>query len=807
MKIDNVPYNEKDRLAALYSYSILDTDCDLLFDDITLLASQLCQTKIALISFLDEDREWFKSKIGIEVNEVPREYSLCTHAIYNPTSIFIVNDAINDDRFHDNPFVKNTANFRFYAGVPLKNENDLVIGTLCVIDDKPRDLNDLEIKALKTLSNNVVTLMELRKNKISEKEKKVNKEIMDFTNPFFILLDMDGNFLDFGDKLTKCTPALKRNTPFENYYCLEHGTDFKSWIQNKKNNINGLSFFTSINLSQRFKFSTLKTGQSVLLSVLPVINEKYNISNYNLKLNDFNSHDYIIEYIFLRQSSLLNLNDSIKVTKHLRDNNKLLIQSQHKLDLLSRFPEENPNVVLRLDYNLNLLYLNPAAFTNFVKDFKIQSNTIFDPELAEELKIAVQNKHVTGTLTVTRNNRFYNIYYKNVIVHNYLNIYANDITNFISEINLKQEELNSLLTKISEQKQFYEKILDLLPMDLAVFDLNHKFMYINKTAVKDKKLRGWLIGKDEFDYCKYRGIDISFAKTRHNKHNEVLQKKESETWVEEQLLLNKEVKYTQRTLIPLKLDENLEFILGIGIDITDNIIREKELVTKNNELIRINEELDSFVYSTSHDLRSPLLSIKGIIELLKEVEGLDERCIKYFEMINSSADRLDNNIKDIIEISKNAKLELQFEQVNIIDLATEIYNDTKYLNTNKIDFNVFNQSPIFITTDKTRMSIILKNIISNCFKYHKKDLSYKFIDINIKENENNYIISISDNGQGMSKDVQEKIFHMFYRGSYESVGTGLGLYIVKEIVKKLKGEIHVASEVGVGSTFTITLYK
>jgi GAF domain-containing protein len=161
--------NDAARVAALQKYAILDTEPEQAFDDLTLLASYVCKTPIALISLIGEDRQWFKSKIGISATETSRDIAFCSTAIQQP-DVFVVPDTLQDERFCRNPLVVSEPNIRFYAGAPLINEDGYALGTLCVIDRAPRELAADQEAALKALSRLVLMQMEFRRNLILLKE-------------------------------------------------------------------------------------------------------------------------------------------------------------------------------------------------------------------------------------------------------------------------------------------------------------------------------------------------------------------------------------------------------------------------------------------------------------------------------------------------------------------------------------------------------------------------------------------------------------------------------------------------------------
>ncbi len=236
----------------------------------------------------------------------------------------------------------------------------------------------------------------------------------------------------------------------------------------------------------------------------------------------------------------------------------------------------------------------------------------------------------------------------------------------------------------------------------------------------------------------------------------------------------------------------------------DLIFNKREI--ENQELKTANYELDRFVYSTSHDLRAPLNSMLGLIEIAKD-DTTEDITLEHLKMLKRSAKKLDGFICDILDYSRNSRMAVKMEEINFRDLLNDITENLKFIGDNNraIEFIIEISGETSICSDKNRLITILGNLISNAIRYQNPKVSNPFVRIKIETSQTETRITIEDNGIGISEEVHSKIFDMFYRVSHESVGSGLGLYIVKEAVNKLNGEIKVQSQSGIGTTFLIKI--
>ncbi len=237
---------------------------------------------------------------------------------------------------------------------------------------------------------------------------------------------------------------------------------------------------------------------------------------------------------------------------------------------------------------------------------------------------------------------------------------------------------------------------------------------------------------------------------------------------------------------------------------------ELTLRKQNEELVKINQELDSFVYSVSHNLRAPLMSVLGLLRLAHiEVERAEQDTavlLSYFSMMEHSIHKLDDTLKEILDYSRNARSEINIDKVDLARTLEDGFERLRYHEgSDQIQkiVEVSEEAPFY--SDPNRVAVVLNNLISNAIKYRDERKENQFVRVEAKVTKGHATIRFSDNGIGISSDLVNRIFDMFFRATEKSEGAGLGLYIVKETIEKLGGRISTESVHGMGTTFNIEI--
>ncbi len=379
----------------------------------------------------------------------------------------------------------------------------------------------------------------------------------------------------------------------------------------------------------------------------------------------------------------------------------------------------------------------------------------------------------------------------------FLSVLAGFYTNSMLERPIKLKKMvedKTLLLSESEQK--FKSLIEQASDGIFLTDLNGNMI--------DANIRG----VEMFGYAKSELLkqNIKNLATNEDLENLPIRFRElnlGQSVLSERQLLRKDKSSFYGEVSAKKLNDGI--ILGIVRDISERKEERKKLENKNKELKKTTSELDSFVYSASHELRAPLTSLLGLVDIMKKEESESEKLVK-LNMMENSITRLDDFIGEIIQYSQNKHLDVQTEKINFSTLIDRSLEDLWYLNNTsgiRVFKEVNNIEPFF--SDKRRVTVLLNNFISNAIKYHDLEKRSPSIWINVVINSKEATIIIKDNGMGIDKESQTKIYNMFYRATAKVMGSGIGLFIVQEILEKLQGSVSLESELNIGSTFTIKL--
>ncbi len=395
------------------------------------------------------------------------------------------------------------------------------------------------------------------------------------------------------------------------------------------------------------------------------------------------------------------------------------------------------------------------------------------------------------------NDAFYDLYETTWILQN-------DIQEILQAEKADNEKLSQLVsnqTAALKDKEynlrniinFSDKIIWLVDKDFKLLEANNLFFnYFRKAQKTDIQ-----IGDHFFEALKDGNLKNKLKKWFDHALTGKNAIYESENEINDITVVH------EYNILPVVENGKIEAISIRVIDITSKKRAEQKLQEQNEALRKVNSELDHFVYSVSHDLRAPLTSLMGLIDITKTETQLDI-IQQYNSLKEKSVKKLDSFIQDIIHLSRNARTEVKAEKIELELFVDGILSDLQYAKNSdsvEIIIDIKQQVPLF--TDANRIKVILSNLISNGLRYADLRKERPYISISAQVTDKEASIKVADNGQGIKTEHQPKIFDMFYRANSHQNGSGLGLYILNESLKKINGHITLESEYGMGTSFTI----
>jgi PAS domain S-box-containing protein len=743
---------EEKRLAALKSYQILDTLPKETFDRFTKLAAIICETPISLVSLIDENRLWIKSKLGLDLNQIPRNLALCSHTILGQ-EIMEVQDTTKDVRFKNNPFVTSDPYIKFYAGYPLKDPNGYNLGTICVIDKVPRKLDDNQQRKIQE-TENFNELFKISKDIICV----FNEEgVFQNINPAFgkilgykedyILNRSLYNFIHPDD-------LIETKNKLQTLVARNNAVVFSFRLKCKKGNYKLLQWAVSPEASSKLFFTigrdiTTEKEKEILVQRSEASLRAFFENSSGLMC----THDLKGKILTINTAGAKSLGYKTEdfVGNYLQDFVPEFTR-EHIQMYLSHI--ENVGEVKGLTYpkhkkgNVLTWLFNNVLETDANGDKYVIGNAV---DITERSKLESDLKRTKEMLEQTNEVAKIGAWEVNLRSQN---IYWSPVTKTIHEV--KNDFIPDFETAISFFTPEYQKII------------LHAFTNATEKGIP-------------YDL----ELQIKTAKGNY-------------TWV--------------RSIgTPEFKKGKCVRVYGTFQDVNENYLHRNDLKKAKLLADGANRAKSDFLASMSHEIRTPLNGVIGFTDLVLKT-SLNQTQQQYLNIVNQSANSLLGIINDILDFSKieAGKLELDIEKSDLFELSSQASDIISYQAQNKgleVLLNVNPKLPRFVFIDNIRLKQVLVNLLGNAVKFTESgEIELKiYPESEIKNCEIDFHFEVRDTGIGIQSDKQNKIFEAFSQEDASTTkkygGTGLGLTISNKLLGLMNSKLQLKSKVGKGSTF------
>nr|WP_288809464.1 PAS domain S-box protein [uncultured Sphingobacterium sp.] len=790
--------DESERIHALYDYEILDTAAEKEFDRITEIASRVCKMPISLISLVDKKRQWFKSRVGLEVEETSRDLSFCQYALPNDQLLEVV-DATEDERFKANALVISDPHIRYYAGLPLVDPNGYALGTLCVIDKVPRQLDENQKKILSLLRDEVVALIVNRKEKEKYKESEQKlKAFFDNSQSLMCTHDLEGNFITVNEAGAKIlgyekaeietlslfdivpkvghhnlrnylTEIVKKGVVKGEMRTLSNNGGMRVWMFNNILQTNGSKHAYVIGnavdiTEQHYLEKDLKHAQAMLIRtgrVARVGGWEYTLKDGKIIWSEITReiHEVPADY----EPDLTTSLNFYKEGRH-REN---IIQAVEQAISTGRPWDLELEIITFKGNKLWVRSLGNADFENGICVRLYGTFQDIDKRKRMEAESSNSKKLLEDVLEAT----------------SAVAIIATDPEGIISLFNKGAENLlgyssEEMIGKFSPTHFHLKEEVDSRAGELEI-TLGHSVEGF-RVFVETAELHG--AEQREWTYIRKDGsrLFVSLAVT-----------------------------------IIKDIEDKVVGYLEVATDISKIINQRQELEKAKILAEQASAAKSEFLANMSHEIRTPLNGIVGFTDLLTRT-SLDHTQREYLGMVEQSTSLLLGIINDILDFSKieAGKLDLDIEQTQLYELVIQL---NKFFNIQiqakglAFHLNIASDVPSYIWTDALRIKQVLMNLLSNATKFTQKGKIVLNISVISREAENAVLrFSVQDTGIGIKEDKQAKIFEAFSQEDTSMTkrygGTGLGLTISNRLLKMMGSELKLESTVGIGSHFFFDIH-